>query len=55
MGKGKAEPDHYAAVVKPGTIIYEVAGVSEDFAKQCLNLIAHKMCVRCKLVGRRPR
>ena len=53
MGKGKGEPEYYAAVVRPGTILFEVAGVSEDFAKRCLNLVAHKMAVRCKLIARK--
>lgn len=56
MGKGKGEPDHYAAVVRPGTILYEIGGgVPEETAKQCLSRIAHKMPVRCRMVGRRPR
>jgi large subunit ribosomal protein L16 len=56
MGKGKGEPDHYAAVIRPGTILYEIGGgVPEDVAKQCLNRIAHKMPVRCRMVTRRHR
>ena len=52
MGKGKGEVESWAAVVRPGTILYEVGGVPEDFAKQALNRVAHKMPVRCKLVKR---
>jgi large subunit ribosomal protein L16 len=52
MGKGKGEPEFYAAVIRPGQILYEIAGVNEDFAKQCLSLVAHKMSVRCKMVTR---
>ena len=52
MGKGKGEIEYWAAVVRPGTILYEVGGVSEDFAKQALNRVSHKMPVRCKLVKR---
>ena len=52
MGKGKGEVEYWAAVVRPGTILYEVGGVPEDFAKQALNRVAHKMPVRCKLVKR---
>ena len=52
MGKGKGEPEYYAACIRPGTILFEVSGVSEDFARRCLNLVAHKMCVRCKMVKR---
>jgi large subunit ribosomal protein L16 len=53
MGKGKAETDFWAARVKPGTMLYEIAGVPEDLAKQALARIAHKMPVRCRFVGRR--
>lgn len=53
MGKGKGEPEYYAAVVKPGTILFEVSGVTEDFAKNCLNLVAHKMSLRTKLIARK--
>ncbi len=53
MGKGKAETEYWAARVKPGTVLYEITGVSEDMAKQALARIAHKMPVRCRFVGRR--
>ncbi len=53
MGKGKGEPEYYAAVCKPGTVIFEISGVGPDVAREVFNLIAHKMPVRCKLVGRR--
>jgi large subunit ribosomal protein L16 len=53
MGKGKGEPDYWAARVKPGTIMYEISGVSEDVARQALIRVAHKMPVRCRLVTRR--
>lgn len=53
MGKGKGEPEYYAAVVRPGAILYEIAGVTEDFARQCLSLVAHKMSLRCKMVSRK--
>ncbi|MCD6404505.1 MAG: 50S ribosomal protein L16 [Planctomycetes bacterium] len=53
MGKGKGEPDHWVAVVKPGTILYELAGVPEDIAKQTLSRTAHKMPVRVRMVARR--
>ncbi len=53
MGKGKGEPDHWAAVVKPGTVLYELAGVSEDIAKAALMRVAHKMPVRTRFVTRR--
>ncbi len=53
MGKGKGEPDHWTAIVKPGTVIYELAGVSEDIAKAALMRVAHKMPVRTRFVVRR--
>lgn len=53
MGKGKADTDYWAARVKPGTILYEIAGVEETIAKQAMARVAQKMPVRCRFVGRR--
>lgn len=53
MGKGKAEAEYWAARIKPGTILYEIAGVPEPMAKQAFARIAQKMPVRCRFVGRR--
>lgn len=53
MGSGKADVDYWAARVRAGTMLYEVAGVSEDTAKRALARVAMKMPVRCRLVGRR--
>lgn len=53
MGKGKGEPDKWVAVVKPGTILYEVGGVPEQAAKQAFNRVAHKMPVKVRFVVRR--
>jgi large subunit ribosomal protein L16 len=53
MGKGKADTDYWAARVRPGTMLFEIAGVSEELAKEALARIAHKMPVRCRFVGRR--
>jgi large subunit ribosomal protein L16 len=53
MGKGKADTDYWAAVVKPGTVLYEIAGVPEDLARQALSRIAHKMPFRVRMIGRR--
>ena len=53
MGKGKGEPAYWAAVIKPGTILYELAGVPEDMAKQTFNRIAHKLSVKVRMVSRR--
>ena len=53
MGKGKGEPEHWVAVVKPGTVLYELGGVTEEQAKVCFARLAHKMPVRVRLVKRR--
>ncbi len=53
MGTGKADVEYWAARIKPGTMLFEIAGVPEDLAKQALARIAHKMPVRCRFVGRR--
>ena len=52
MGKGKAEVEYWAAVIKPGTILFEIAGVPEDIARQAMRRIAHKMPFKCRLVSR---
>jgi large subunit ribosomal protein L16 len=54
MGKGKGEPDYWAAVVKPGTILYEISGTTEEAARVCFARLAHKMPVRVRFVSRRP-
>src|ERR671919_296255 len=53
MGKGKGEPEYWVAVVKPGTVMFEITGVDETTAKKCLASIAHKMPVPCRFVERR--
>jgi len=55
MGKGKGEPEFWAAVVKPGTVIFEVGGTTPEQAKLALNRVAHKLPVRVRLVKRRVR
>lgn len=55
MGTGKGEPEYYAAVVKPGTIICELGGVPMEIAKVALNRMSHKFPVKCRLVRRRAR
>ncbi|HVE12638.1 MAG TPA: 50S ribosomal protein L16 [Elusimicrobiota bacterium] len=52
MGKGKGAPDHWAAVVKPGRILFEVEGLTEDLAKQALGLASYKLPIRTKFVSR---
>lgn len=53
MGTGKGEPEFWAAVVKPGTIMFEVAGIDELTAKRCLARVAHKMPIPCRFVHRK--
>jgi large subunit ribosomal protein L16 len=53
MGKGKGEPDYWAVVVKPGSLLYEISGTTEDVAKMCFARLAHKMPVRVRFVKRR--
>lgn len=54
MGKGKGEPDHWVAVVKEGTVLFELAGVTEAQAKLCFARLAHKMPIPVRMVRRRP-
>jgi large subunit ribosomal protein L16 len=54
MGKGKGEPEFWAAVIKPGMILFEVAGLPEAAARDCLARVAYKMPFKCRLVTRRP-
>jgi large subunit ribosomal protein L16 len=54
MGKGKGEPEYWAATVRPGTVLFEVGGVAEAAAKLCLRRLAHKMPVAVRMVKRRP-
>lgn len=53
MGKGKAEAEYWAARVKPGTIVYEIAGVQKDLARAAFARVAHKMPFRCRFIERR--
>jgi large subunit ribosomal protein L16 len=54
MGKGKGEPEYWAAVVKPGMVLFELAGIPEAAARDCLARVAYKMPFRCRFVTRRP-
>jgi large subunit ribosomal protein L16 len=54
MGKGKGEPDHWVAVVKPGTVLFEIAGANRDAARDCFNRVAHKLPLKVRLIERRP-
>ena len=53
MGKGKGEPEHWVATVKPGTVMYELSGVTEEQARVCFARLAHKMPVRVRFTQRR--
>ncbi|MEZ0230814.1 MAG: 50S ribosomal protein L16 [Planctomycetota bacterium] len=53
MGKGKGEPEYWAAVLKPGTVIYEIGGVPEDVAKTAFVRLAHKLPVNTRMIRRR--
>jgi len=53
MGKGKGEPEYWVAIVKPGTVMFEVTGVDEVTAKKCLARVAHKMSVQTNFLARR--
>ncbi|KNG78931.1 MULTISPECIES: 50S ribosomal protein L16 [Mycoplasma] len=52
MGSGKGNPEKWVAVVKKGTVMFEVAQVSEEVAREALRLAAHKLPIRCKFVKR---
>jgi large subunit ribosomal protein L16 len=55
QGKGKGEPEFWCAVVKPGTVMFEVGGVNLELAREALNKAANKMPVRCRMVERHHR
>ena len=52
MGSGKGAPEGWVAVVKPGKIMFEIAGVSEEVAREALRLASHKLPIKCKFVKR---
>ncbi|MBQ3306304.1 50S ribosomal protein L16 [Candidatus Saccharibacteria bacterium] len=52
MGGGKGEPQYYVAKVKAGTVMFELAGVTEEQAREALRLASHKLPVRCKIIKR---
>jgi large subunit ribosomal protein L16 len=53
MGKGKSGPDHWVAVIKPGRMLYEIAGVPEEVAREAFRLAMHKLPFKCKIIRRR--
>ena len=52
MGSGKGSPEYWVAVVKPGRIMFEIAGVPEETAKEAMRLAANKLPIKCKFVTR---
>lgn len=50
MGSGKGAPEQWVAVVKPGRVMFEIGGVSEDLAREAMRLAAYKLPVKCKFV-----
>lgn len=53
QGKGKGEPEHWVACIRPGTVLYELSGVSEQQAKMCFARLAHKLPLQVRMVKRR--
>lgn len=52
MGKGKGSPEYWVAVVKPGRVMFELGGVSEEVAREALRLAVHKLPIKCKIASR---
>ena len=52
MGSGKGSPEYWVAVVKPGRVLFEIAGVAEDVARQAMRLAANKLPIKCKFVSK---
>ena len=52
MGKGKGAPEYWVAVVKPGRVMFEIAGVPEETAREALRLAMHKLPVKCKFLSK---
>lgn len=50
MGSGKGSPEYWVAVVKPGRVLFEMDGVTEDQAREAMRLAAHKLPLKCKFV-----
>ena len=50
MGSGKGSPEYWVAVVKPGRVMFEIAGVSEEVAREAMRLAANKLPIKCKFV-----
>lgn len=52
MGKGKGEPKYWAAVVRPGQVLFEISGLSKEGCIECFNRVAHKLPFKTRMVGR---
>jgi len=52
MGSGKGSPEYWVAVVKPGRILFEMSGVSEEIAREAMRLASHKLPIKCKFMKR---
>lgn len=52
MGSGKGSPEYWVAVVKPGRVMFEIAGVPEETAREAMRLAMHKLPIKCKFVSR---
>ena len=52
MGSGKGSPEYWVSVVKPGRVLFEIAGVSEEIAREALRLAGHKLPIKTKFVAR---
>ena len=52
MGSGKGSPEYWVAVVKPGRVMFEMSGVSEDLAREAMRLAANKLPIKCKFIAR---
>jgi large subunit ribosomal protein L16 len=53
MGSGKGSPEYWVAVVKPGRVMFELGGVSEETAREALRLAMHKLPIKCKIMSRK--
>jgi len=54
MGSGKGSVEYWVAIVKPGRVMFEMAGVSEDVAREAMRLASHKLPVKCKFLVKEP-
>lgn len=52
MGNGKGSPEYWVSVVKPGKVLFEISGVSEELAREAMRLAMHKLPIKCKFVAK---